>query len=175
MDHFQDALDQASLTVEQHLITETHRLLRDKHATVSVAESLTGGLLSKVLTDLPGSSQTFLGGVVCYHPALKIQFCSVLPATIRQHGVASSQVALEMAHGFRARTKSTICLSTTGVAGPANEAYSEDASGTVFIGVSYSNQELVKAFKFRGSRDTVREQSVNAALMQLKSVLESRI
>src|SRR3954471_16853199 len=92
--------------------------MRAEGSTIATAESLTGGRLSTRLTDTPGASETFLGGVVTYATALKVSLLGVDQAIVDEHGVVSAECAQAMASGVRAVTGATYGLSTTGVAGP---------------------------------------------------------
>ncbi len=109
--------------------------LGDRHLTVSVAESCTGGLIGERFTNVPGSSAYFLGGVIAYSDALKTELLAVDPATIRTFGAVSAQTAAAMAAGVRRRTGSALGLSVTGIAGPAG-ASEEKPVGLVFLGLA---------------------------------------
>lgn len=168
---FQQALDQASLDLDRRVISDVARLLRQTQLTISVAESLTGGLIGSKLSQLPGSSSYFVGGVICYSPLLKVKLCSVKPATIRENGLASEAVAREMAEGVSRLTGSRIALSTTGIAGPNGDDISKVEVGTVFIGFLFCGDLKVKRFQFSGNRTQVRTQAVYAALGYLRNWL----
>src|SRR5204862_1893762 len=94
------------------------RLLIERHATVSVAESCTGGLLASRITDVPGSSAYFMGGAVCYTADAKMFIAGVDPALIQQYGEVSEQVAVDLAKGVRRRFHTTYGIGVTGIAGP---------------------------------------------------------
>lgn len=139
--------------------------------TLSVAESCTGGLLSSILTSVPGSSAYFLGGVVSYSNEVKIKVLDVCGKTIEKFGAVSAATACEMADGVRKALSSTASLSITGVAGPGGGT-AEKPVGTVFIALSFMERETgVREFFFKGSRDEIRMQSVNAALEILTEAL----
>ncbi len=89
-----------------------------RQATLAVAESCTGGLISERITSVPGSSRSFLGGAIVYSNQLKISFANVAPDLIAQHGAVSAEVAKALASGIRQRTGATLGLGITGVAGP---------------------------------------------------------
>ena len=94
--------------------------LKSRGETVSVAESLTGGGLGHALTQVPGASEVFIGGVIAYTADVKINILGVAKATIDQHTVVSEEVALEMAQGAIAKLGTTWATATTGFAGPGD-------------------------------------------------------
>src|SRR5207237_8263397 len=108
---------------------------RERGATLAVAESCTGGLLSSRVTDVPGSSGYFLGGGVCYTARLKTEIAGVDPALIREHGEVSEAVAIALARGVRERCGATDGLGVTGIAGPGGGT-PEKPVGTVHIAVA---------------------------------------
>jgi nicotinamide-nucleotide amidase len=110
-------------------------LLRERGATLAVAESCTGGLLSSRITDVAGSSAYFLGGGVCYTAALKTSIAGVDPALIREHGEVSEEVAVALARGIRERVGATYGVGVTGIAGPSGGT-PEKPVGTVHIAVA---------------------------------------
>jgi nicotinamide-nucleotide amidase len=111
------------------------RLLRERGATLAVAESCTGGLLSSRITDVAGSSGYFLGGGVCYTAALKTSIAGVDPALIREYGEVSEPVAVALARGVRERLGATYGVGVTGIAGPGGGS-AEKPVGTVHIAVA---------------------------------------
>ena len=110
-------------------------LLRDRNATLAIAESCTGGLLSSRITDVAGSSAYFLGGGVCYTAALKASIAGVDPALIREHGEVSEPVAVALARGIRQRCGATYGIGVTGIAGPSGGT-PEKPVGTLHIAVA---------------------------------------
>jgi nicotinamide-nucleotide amidase len=171
---FQQALDQASLDIDRKVSVDVARLLQNSRLTISVAESLTGGLIGARLSQLSGSSTYFLGGVICYTPLLKIKLCGVKASTLHNNGIVSEAVAMEMAEGMCRLTGSNIAISTTGIAGPNGDTISQVDVGTVFIGFSFCGDLRVKRFQFTGNRTQVRTQSVYAALGYLRNWLQQR-
>jgi nicotinamide-nucleotide amidase len=143
-----------------------HALLLERALTVSVAESCTGGLLGAALTALPGSSNTFTGGIIAYANAVKLQQLGVLPATLEAHGAVSGQVAAEMAAGVRRRLGSDLALAVTGIAGPGGGS-PEKPVGLVWIGLVSADTTLTRPFHFPGDRQAIRTAAVNAALTLL--------
>jgi nicotinamide-nucleotide amidase len=108
------------------------RSLRERGLTLATAESCTGGLAGDMLTDDPGSSDTYLGGVVAYHNQAKVELLNVEPATLERHGAVSEKTVSEMAEGVRQRLGAQVGIATSGVAGPGGG--SEDKPvGTVWL------------------------------------------
>jgi len=136
-------------------------------ATVSVAESCTGGLLSAQLTELPGSSVYFLGGVVAYSNRMKETQLEVPAELLARHGAVSAPVARAMAQGIRARVDSTYGIGITGIAGPGGGTKDKPV-GLVFIALATPQRTRVQKFLFTGARDVVRARAVTAALDLLR-------
>ncbi len=145
-------------------------LLAEGRLTLSVAESCTGGLLAKRLTDVPGSSAYFLGGAVCYDNRLKTLLADVPPEIIQQKGAVSSVTAAAMAAGIRRRTSSDASIAVTGIAGPGGGT-PEKPVGTVYIAVCHGERCLVKKFEFMGNRERVRIQAAQTAMDLLRRFL----
>ncbi|HEX8599883.1 MAG TPA: CinA family protein [Chloroflexia bacterium] len=144
----------------------THHLLLRTGLSVSVAESCTGGLLGGVLTELSGSSEYFLGGIIAYADSAKIALLGVDERTIVVHGAVSGPVALDMADGARRATGSDVAISITGIAGPTGGTEQKPV-GTTFIGVSGLGNTHVEQFVWTGDRAENRAASVRAALEML--------
>ncbi len=145
-------------------------LLRSSGCTLAVAESCSGGLISKRLTDVPGSSGYFLLGVITYANRAKEKVIAVPEELLEQHGAVCSEVALAMAAGVRSLAGSDIAIATTGIAGPEGGT-PEKPVGTVFIAlVSPIGSEVVRHC-FAGSRETIREATAEAALLLLENRL----
>ncbi|MGH9397455.1 MAG: competence/damage-inducible protein A [Terriglobia bacterium] len=138
-----------------------------KQMTVAAAESCTGGLLSQRLTSTPGSSNFFLGGVVCYSNPLKTSLAGVPAAVIEEHGAVSKQVAQALSEGIRRRAESSIGIGITGVAGPGGGA-PEKPVGLVFIGLSDVRGTTVREFRFPGNRERVRYWAAQMALEMIR-------
>lgn len=134
-----------------------------RQATLSVAESCTGGLVASRITSVSGSSRSFLGGAVVYSNQLKIAFANVNPDTIAQYGAVSEEVARALATGIRQRTGSTIGLGITGIAGPTGATDTKPV-GRVYIAVSDAQKTDVLEHTFRGSRTRIREWAATQAL-----------
>jgi nicotinamide-nucleotide amidase len=142
------------------------RLFRDSGITLSVAESCSGGLISKRITDLPGSSGYFNLGVVTYSNSSKERVLGVPHELIEIKGAVSNEVALAMAVGVRALSGSDVALATTGIAGP-DGGTAEKPVGTVFIAIASQNGSEVFRHHFEGNREVVREATAESALTLL--------
>ncbi len=133
---------------------------------ISTAESCTGGLLSGALTETPGSSEVFPGGVICYSNEAKIRLLEVPPLVIREHGAVSGECALFMARGAKAIFGTDIACSVTGIAGPGG-ATAEKPVGLVWFSVVSPTGERTFSRHFEGSRSEIRFFSVHVALEAL--------
>ncbi|KMM47107.1 hypothetical protein CWIS_01430 [Cellulomonas sp. A375-1] len=139
--------------------------LRDRGWTLAVAESLTGGLLSARLVDVPGASLVHRGAVVAYATDLKARLLGVDDDLLTQRGPVDPDVALQMADGVRERLGADVGLATTGVAGP--EGQDGKPPGTVHVAVVTPFGRRVVSLLLAGDRAAVRAQTVEAALRLL--------
>lgn len=146
-------------------------LLQNQAKKLAVAESCTGGLLGSFITDIPGSSQYFWGGVMSYSNDAKMQFMGVQSATLEQYGAVSSFAAEEMARGILKVSGADLGLSITGIAGPEGGT-EEKPVGLVYIGLAYGDACQVKELRFVGPRDAIRKLSARSALDILRRHLE---
>jgi nicotinamide-nucleotide amidase len=144
-------------------------LLGERHQTVAVAESLTGGLLGAAITDIPGASVVFRGGVIAYATELKAELLGVPAALLACHGPVHPDVAAAMASGARDRLGATIGMATTGVAGP--DPADGFPPGTAHIAVSAGRAPVTRALALAGGRDEVRRQVVEHSLRLLCDLL----
>ncbi len=146
--------------------------LKNKHLTITTAESCTGGLLSARLINVSGIS-TYLGeAYVTYCDEAKRRLLGVRQETLNNDTAVSEQCAFEMAEGGAKAASADICLAVTGVAGPDDEG--EDfPAGLVYIGCYYRGNTIVNRFNFEGDRQAVREQAVEKALEILLEIMES--
>jgi len=136
-------------------------MMRQK--TLAVAESCTGGLLSERLTRVPGSSNYFLGGVVCYSNELKTKLVGVPTELIKQNGAVSKPVAQALAEGIRKHTGASLGIGITGVAGPGGGTLDKPV-GMVFIALADERGTQIREFHFPGDRERVRQWSTQMAL-----------
>lgn len=146
--------------------------LAERGETLAVAESLTGGLLGKRLTDTPGSSRYLLADVVAYSNESKINFLGVAEDSLREHGAVSEAVCREMADGVRASCGATWGLATTGIAGP-DGGTADKPVGLTYFGLTWDGGESIVHRVFPGDRGDVRERAAHAALFVLHRKLQS--
>lgn len=153
------------------LATRVGAYLRETERRLVTAESCTGGWIGKALTDIPRSSDWYLGGAVVYSNTLKQSLLGVLPSTLVAHGAVSEEVAREMALGALETLGGHIALSVTGIAGPDGGQPGKPV-GTVWFGWTWRTQDgdiesRVAREQFSGDRESVRRQSVARALSEI--------
>jgi nicotinamide-nucleotide amidase len=141
---------------------QLHARLLELSATVAVAESLSGGLLSAALSDTPGASAIFRGGLVVYASDLKATLAGVAEKLLAERGAVDPDVALALARGARDRLGATFGLGVTGVAGP--DPQDGKPVGTVFAAVAGPSGERMVAHAFGGGRAEIRAAAVQACL-----------
>ena len=146
----------------RELAAEVLGLLTQAGQTVATAESLTGGLVAAALTDVPGSSSAFRGGVVAYATELKAAPARRRRRHAQAHGPVYAPVAAAMAEGVRKRLGATVGVATTGVAGP--DPQDGHPPGTVHIAVSLADDTVVRTIALPGNRDEVRRLTVERVL-----------
>jgi PncC family amidohydrolase len=149
------------------------RLLGARNLTLATAESCTGGLIAHLLTNVPGSSNYFLGGLVVYTARLKEQLAGVQSETIRRHTVYSGEVALELAQGARRVIGSDIGVGVTGIAGPDGGTF-EQPVGLVYIALSADDFHRVERFQFGRDRIGNKEEAAEQALRMIVEQLFDR-
>ena len=150
-------------SLEEVVITR----LRQKGLTLSAAESCTGGLIAKRLTDVPGASAAFLGGVVSYTSAVKAGVLGVPRDLLEQYGAVSEPVARAMAEGVRRLTGSDLSVSVTGLAGPDGDDRGNPV-GTVYLGLSLPGETLVRRLALGGDRSRIRLLAASNALDMIR-------
>jgi PncC family amidohydrolase len=138
----------------------------DSGAVVGTAESCTGGLIAKLITDIPGSSGYFRGGVVCYADEAKVRLLGVPAEQLAAHGAVSAQVALAMAVGARAAVHVDCAVAVTGVAGPGGGGPAKPV-GLTYVAVADASGSDVRRFVWSGDRSSNREETARAALTML--------
>lgn len=139
------------------------RLLKERQATLAVAESCTGGLVAHRMTNIPGSSEYFERGVVVYSNQAKTELLQVPKELLAELGAVSAPVAEKMAEGMRHLSRATIGLAITGIAGPAGGS-ADKPVGTVFIALSGPDGTASRRYQFWGDRDQVKMISAQTAL-----------
>ena len=145
-------------------------LLRSQGLKLATAESCTGGLIGNRITNVPGSSDYFLGGVVSYAYEAKVKLLGVSWDTLRKYGAVSRETVLEMAHGARAVLDADIGLAVSGIAGPGG-GLPHKPVGTTWIGLCTPGFEQAWVYIFPGGRLQVKEQAAEQALSQLVETL----
>ena len=136
---------------------QTVELLKSKKLKLATAESCTGGLISKRITDVSGSSEVFDGGVVCYSNRFKENVLGVSPETLKKYGAVSRETAREMVKGVLSLTKADIAVAVTGIAGPSSDDTNKPV-GLVYIAVSDGKSTIVRKLLNNFTGD-VREQN----------------
>ena len=154
------------------LAQEVGNLLRQKGLTLGIVESATGGLISHLITNIPGSSDYYKGSVTAYSNEVKIKVVGVKEDTINRYGAVSPEVAEEMALGGRRILASDICLADTGIAGPAGATPGKPV-GLFYIGLSHQAGTHSQKYNFHGNREQNKRSAAEAALGWLREYLLS--
>ncbi|MDO8577828.1 MAG: CinA family protein [Dehalococcoidales bacterium] len=149
---------------------EVGNLLQEKGLTVGVVESATGGLISHLITNVPGSSAYYKGSVTSYSNNTKINVVGVKAETIKRYGAVSPQVAREMAKDGRKLLGVDICVADTGIAGPDGATHGKPV-GLFYLGLSAAKGTYSRKRIFSGDREHNKRQAARAALVALKSYL----
>jgi PncC family amidohydrolase len=144
--------------------------LQERNWTLAVAESCTGGLLCNRITDVPGASDYFEGGIIAYSYEAKVQLLGVTWSTLKQHGAVSQAIALDMARGVRQALSTQVGVAITGIAGPGG-GMPEKPVGLTWIGLSAPDYEEARQFIWEGNRLENKNNSVQAALKLLLDFL----
>jgi PncC family amidohydrolase len=147
------------------------KMLRERKLTLTLAESCTGGLIGHRITDVPGSSEYFMGGIVSYSYEAKEKLLGVRHATLYDYGAVSAETAIEMARGVRRTLGADIGLSVTGIAGPGG-GLPDKPVGLVHISLSTRNFERTERFVWNKDRAGNKWDSSEAALRMLEEYLE---
>ena len=146
------------------------RLLRARKLKLATAESCTGGLIASRITDVPGSSEYFVGGVTAYAYEAKVGLLGVSWDTLRTYGAVSRETVLEMARGGRAALQADIVISVSGIAGPGG-GLPDKPTGTTWIGLSAPDGDWARSYCFDGNRLRNKASSADAALQFLLDYL----
>lgn len=152
---------------EETLVGKVASLLKQRGNSLAVAESCTGGLLGKLITDLAGSSQYFWGGVIAYSNACKQLYLGVREETLLRYGAVSPETAQEMAEGLLHRAHTDFTLAVTGVAGPEGGS-PEKPVGLVYIALAYPGGCQVRELRYNSDRELIRILSAKSALDLLR-------
>ena len=148
------------------------QLLRARGLKLATAESCTGGLIADRITDVPGSSEYFLGGFVSYAYEAKVACLGVSWDTLQKHGAVSRETVLEMARGARKALGADIAISVSGIAGPGG-GLPEKPVGTTWIGLVTPESESAEVFYWKGDRRKNKEESAQQALKMVIEYLEA--
>ena len=146
-------------------------LLKRRGLTLAVAESCTGGLIGDRLTDVPGSSEYFVGGVISYSNRAKVRMLGVREPTLATWGAVSEQTVREMVAGVCRRFGAQAGVAVSGIAGPSGGTRAKPV-GLVYVCAMAGKRVMVERHLFRGDRRAVKEQSAEAALRLCRRVLE---
>ncbi|RJQ39188.1 MAG: CinA family protein, partial [Nitrospiraceae bacterium] len=145
-------------------------LLQQTGLTVCTAESCTGGLIAKRLTDVPGISKNLMYGIITYSDESKSGLLSVRPETIEKYGAVSEETALEMVRGARQAGGADLSVAVTGIAGPGGGTPDKPV-GLVYAGFSDRDTTIVQKYLFTGDREVIRWQTANAVLNMIRKYL----
>ncbi|MCC6545174.1 MAG: CinA family protein [Nitrospirae bacterium] len=150
------------------------RLLRKRGWRLSTAESCTGGLIGHRITNVPGSSDYYDGGVITYSNDAKRKLLNVHEETIKTYGAVSRQTAVAMVEGIRKLRGVEVGIGVTGIAGPGGETTAKPV-GLVYIALSSPVRVECKEFRFHGDREIIKLQASEAALNMLRKLLEEPV
>ena len=146
-----------------------NKLIKD-NITISTAESCTGGLLAYSIIKNKDSSKIYQGGYITYSNELKIKNLNVKMTTIKKYGAVSEETAKEMLRGLFMKTKTNICISTTGIAGPGGGSINKPV-GLVYIGIRVNGKIEILKKKFNGSRIEIQKKCVNSIFKYLLKLI----
>jgi len=150
------------------------KTLQQKKLTLATAESCTGGLIAHLMTNIPGSSEYFLGGIVAYSYQAKADLLGVSWDTLNSKGAVSKETVLEMAIGARNKMKADIVVSVSGIAGPGGGTPDKPV-GTTWVGLATQNGEEARHFIWDGDREQNKKLSSEAALQFILEYLEGKL
>lgn len=153
------------------LAEEVGRLLKARGLTLATAESCTGGLIGHLITEIPGSSAYFVGGIIAYSNEVKERLLGVSAETLAREGAVSARCAAEMARGARERLAADVAVSVTGIAGPTGGT-PEKPVGLTYIHLSTPDAEHGERHLWQGTRWENKRASARAALLLVKRYLE---
>jgi nicotinamide-nucleotide amidase len=148
------------------------KLLQQQGAMVATAESCTGGLIGNLITETPGSSAYYKGGIIAYSNELKEHLLGVRHETLEQYGAVSEQTAIEMARGCLAATGADYAIATTGISGPTGGT-DEKPLGLVYIAIASRNEVVCNRYVFTTTRQQHQQRTANQALFDLYKILNS--
>ena len=144
--------------------------LLKRHITISVAESCTGGLLSSKFTSVAGISKIFNMGLITYSNKAKSDLLKISLNNLKKYGAVSHQTATLMVKNLHHLTKSKLCISTTGIAGPSGGTKAKPV-GLIYFGIKYKNKTIILEKKFKGSRAQIQQKTIKAIFITLKKLI----
>ena len=144
-----------------HSYKKVIKKLLKRNITVSVSESCTGGLLSSKITSEAGISNIFNMGLITYSNKAKFELLNIDPSHLKKYGAVSYETAALMVQNLQKLSKSKLCISTTGIAGPSGGTKTKPV-GLVFVGIKYINKVIILEKKFKGSRNQIQQKTVKA-------------
>jgi nicotinamide-nucleotide amidase len=170
--------EQIDQELDEHIFARSEQSLEEvvgmflvmKNATISTAESCTGGLVAERLTNVAGSSRYFMSGVVCYSNESKMELAGIPPLLLEMQGAVSTEIACGLAEGIRQRAGTTIGVGITGIAGPSGGS-AEKPVGTVHIAIATPSGTEHRQYLYPGDRERVRWQASQAALDMVRREL----
>jgi PncC family amidohydrolase len=141
-----------------------------KNISISIAESCTGGQLSKFFTDYPSISKIFHMGLITYSNKSKSLILNIPPSVIKYHGAVSEKIAYLMSRNLAKISKSKLCISTTGIAGPSGGSKNKPV-GLVFTAITFNKKTIVFKKKFNGNRKKIQKDTVNFCLKEIDKLI----
>ncbi|MFH1524476.1 MAG: CinA family protein [Chloroflexota bacterium] len=160
--------------MESTLETQIGDLLRQRGLKLAIAESCTGGLIGHRITDVPGSSDYFIGGVVAYAYEAKVALLGVSWDTLKAYGAVSRETVLEMAVGVRRALDADLAISVSGIAGPGGGLLNKPV-GTTWVGLAAAEGQWARVFCFPGDREQNKTSAADAALQLLMDYLQGKL
>jgi PncC family amidohydrolase len=157
--------------MQDDMVKKIHEIFKTKGLTLSFAESCTAGLLSHLITSLPGASEFFDSSIICYSNRSKEKLLGIKKSILAKHGAISEETAMAMADAMRLKTKTDFSLSITGNLGPV--PIEGKKTGLVYIAVSSDSIVESKGMLFDGSRDEIKESAAIASLKYLYEVVSA--
>ena len=147
--------------------------LIEKDLTIVTAESCTGGLIGNLITDVPGASRYFLGGIIAYSNEAKIKLLGVKKETLEEYGAVSEECAREMVIGVTNLFNSDIGIATTGIAGPSGGS-NEKPVGLVYVGLKMREKVSVRRYFFDGNRKEIKRKIAEQAIKDVIDILNTK-
>ncbi len=154
------------------LAREVVQRMTEKGLTLGTAESTVGGMIGHLITDVPGSSKVFVGGITAYHGRPKQMLLNVPAETLRDAGSVSKEATVAMARGGRAALQVDLCVAESGIAGPSSNP--ERPSGLYWIAVSGADGDRTERHVFQGDREATKLAAAEAALRLVLAAVEGR-